>query len=210
MTQPKSNGHAGRSNSENGPTGRPFGPEAELTDQELSPEALAEIWARRAYELAKPPPAEATGHTLHLLLFVLDNEQYAVEVSYVREVYQLEQLTPIPRTPNFVVGIFSARGRLISVVDLRAFFGLSPTNLSPESKVVSVGLDDGSGMEIGILSDEVTDVITVFEEDLDPALTSQVGNRVQFTRGIAPGMIVVLDMEALLKDKQLIVNEEIL
>jgi purine-binding chemotaxis protein CheW len=189
-----------------------------LAETEHSPDQLAEIWARRAYTLAEPPPAEATGQTLDLLVFLLNGERYGLEVAHVREIYPLEQLTPVPRTPGFVAGVFSARGRLISVIDLRTFLGLSTTRLhaSPaerreqggatETKIVVVAAAD---LEIGLLADEVTDVITIFKDELEPALTTHVGNRTESTLGIAPGMLVVLNLMNLLSDKRLIVSEEL-
>src|SRR5262245_12469400 len=93
-------------------------------DEQLSPAELAEIWARRAYALAQEPPVAVTGQTVALLIFRLDNERYGIEVTNVREIYPRQQLTPVPRTPAFVAGVFSARGRILSVIDLRIFLGL--------------------------------------------------------------------------------------
>ena len=187
--------------------------EATPGEKELSPAELAEIWARRAYNLAEPPPAEASGQTLDLLVFRLGGERYGLEVAHVREIYPLEQLTRVPRTPNFVVGIFSARGRLISVIDLRLFLGL-PSSLdegrkgrASETKIIVVATDD---LEVGLLADDVSEVLTVFKDELEPALTSQMGNRTESTLGLAPGMLDALNLKELLSDKRLIVSEELL
>ena|SRR5688572_8630562 len=187
--------------------------DSRLGEKELSPAELAEIWARRAYNLAEPPPAEASGQTLDLLVFGLSGERYGLEVAHVREIYPLEQLTRVPRTPNFVVGIFSARGRLISVIDLRLFLGL-PSSLdagrkgkASETKIIVVATDD---LEVGLLADDVSEVLTVFKDELEPALTSQMGNRTESTLGIGPGMLVALNLKELLSDKRLIVSEELL
>jgi purine-binding chemotaxis protein CheW len=184
-------------------------------EEELSLDELGKILARRAYTLAEPPAVETTGQTLDLLVFLLNSEQYGLEVAHVREIYPLEQLTPVPRTPDFVVGVFSARGRLISVIDLRSFLGL-PT-LSPPSpherqeqrganqgKIVVVATAD---LEVGLLADEVTDVITIFKDELEPALTTQMGSHAEFAQGITPNMLVVLNMKTLLGDKRLIIHE---
>jgi purine-binding chemotaxis protein CheW len=184
-------------------------------EKELTQDELAEIWAKRAYALAEPPPLEATGQTLDLLVFLLNDEQYGLEVAHVREIYPLDQLTPVPRTPNFVAGIFSARGRLISVIDLRVFLGLSTlSSLSPhewreqgkvtQAKVIVVAAAD---LEVGLLADEVADVITIFKDELEPALTTQMGSQAEFSQGIAPGMLVVLNLNSLLGDKRLIIHE---
>jgi purine-binding chemotaxis protein CheW len=179
-----------------------FGRGGSKPEEEWTPEELAEIWARRAAALAEPPPADVQGQRLHLLAFVLGNERYAAEVSHVREIYPLEQITPVPRTPAFVVGVFSARGRLISVIDLHAFFGLPQLSIAANSKVIVVA---AGGLEIGLLADDVTDVLTIYKDDLETALTAQA----EYMRGIAGGMLGVLNLDVLLSSKRLIVHEEV-
>jgi purine-binding chemotaxis protein CheW len=179
----------------------------------LSPAQLAEIWAHRAYELAEEPPGEAIGQTLDLLVFWLGGERYGLEVTNVREIYPLEQLTPVPRTPDFVAGVFSARGRILSVIDLRAFFGLPAIGLSDQTKIIVVTNTDPTSetaqMEVGILADEVADVVTTFNEDIQPPLTTHTGARAEYIQGIADNMLVVLNLNTLLSDKALIVQEEV-
>lgn len=228
LNQPSNSGN-GRQHPHNGQelfrahsepaVGRPVeqpGPDLEINGQEeeLSPQELAQIWARRAYELAEAPPAPMLGQTLDLLVFWLDGERYGLEVTNVREIYPLEQLTPVPRTPNFVTGVFSARGRILSVVDLRAFMGLSATELTDQTKIIVVGHTNPASemgqMEIGLLADEVADVLTVFKEDIDPPLTTHTDTRTEYIHGVTTDLLVVLNLNTLLNDKRLIVYEEII
>jgi purine-binding chemotaxis protein CheW len=104
-----------------------------------------------------------------------------------------------------VVGVFSARGRLTSVVDLHAFFGLPPLNHSDKSKIIVVAIDD---LEVGLLADEVIDVLTVFKDDLDAALTTHADPQAEFIYGITADMLVVLELNKLLSDNRLIIQEE--
>jgi purine-binding chemotaxis protein CheW len=180
----------------------------------LSPTELAEIWARRAYELAEEPPAPATGQTVDLLVFWLGDERYGLEVTGVREIYPLEQLTPVPRTPDFVAGVFSARGRILSVIDLRAFLGLPALSLSDQTKIIVVTntnpTPETNQMEIGILADEVTDVITIFKEDIEPPLTTHASAQARHLQGVTSDMLVVLNLATLLQDERLVIYEEIM
>jgi purine-binding chemotaxis protein CheW len=187
----------------------------------LSPAALAEIWARRAYELAQEPPEESAGKTLDLLVFWLGKERYGFEVTNVREIYPLEQLTPVPRTPGFVAGVFSARGRILSVIDLAAFFELPrPARVKGEAspaKIIVVANDDASGkraagpmVEVGILADEVADVVTIFKQDIQPPLAAHSGVRAEYIQGLTADLLVVLNLNTLLSDKRLIIQEELI
>lgn len=198
------------------------------SDDTLNPAQLAEIWARRAYELAQEPPAPSTGKTIDVLVFWLGKERYGIEVTNVREIYPLEQLTPVPRTPGFVAGVFSARGRILSAIDLAAFFDL-PRPANPQSgkakgegnvhKIIVVANNDLSDtgprrsnemVEVGILADEVADVVTIFKQDIQPPLTTHTGVRAEYIQGLTADLLVVLNLSALLSDRRLIIQEELL
>jgi len=193
---------------------RPHSEVAIQNGDSISPEELAQIWARRAYDLAEEPPAEETGQTVDLQVFRLAGESYGLEVTGVREIHPLHQLTPVPRTPPFVAGVFSARGRLLSIIDLRAFMGLPAIERSDQTRIIVVTNTDPTsetaGMEIGILADEVDDVVTIFKEDIEPPLTTHSSAESDYIEGVATGMLVALNLSTLLSDKRLIVKEELI
>jgi purine-binding chemotaxis protein CheW len=185
-----------------------------IREEEASPELLAQIWSQRAYILAEAPAAAATGQTLDLLIFRLGNERYGVSVSHIHEIYPLERITPVPRTPAFSVGVFSARGRILSVVDLKAFFGMTPLALTQQTKIIVVSNSSAATninrIEIGILADEVADVNTIFNKDIEPPLTTHNGMRAEYLHGMTSDLLVVLNLDAILEDERLIVYEEML
>lgn len=182
-------------------------------DDILDPAVLAEVWSRRAYILAEKPPDIATGQTTDILIFRLGNERYGIDVANVREIYPLEQLTPVPRTPKFVAGVFSARGRILSVIDLRMFLGLAESGLSDQTKIMVVTntnpTSDMISLEVGLLADEVVDVLTLFKEEIQPSLTTHTATRAEYIQGITADLLTVLNLNNLLNDRQLIIHEEI-
>ena len=183
-------------------------------EQRRSAEQIAAIWQRRAEALAIPLHVASEGTTLELLVFSLGGKRYGIKVNHVREIYPLRQITPVPRTPEFVVGVFSARGRLLSVIDLHAFLCLPRASLAHNSKIIVIASEDqGAGskdeMELGLLADEVENVLTLFEDDLTPMVSSLNDSQVEFTLGVTADMLVVLNLETLLNNKRLIIHEEI-
>lgn len=178
------------------------------SDQVLSATELAEIWERRAHQLAQEPVKEAVGETIDLLVFRLNDERYGIEVANIREIYPLERLTPVPRTPNFVVGVFSARGRILSVIDLQAFLGLPSLDHNNQAKIIVVTNTDMDNFEVGILTDEVEDVVTLFENDIHSALPTNKDTSANYVKGVTSDLLELLDLNTLLKDKRLIVNDE--
>jgi len=173
-------------------------------EENITPEKLAGIWAKRAEALAQPPPVEATGLTIHLLTFLMGAESYGIDVSFVHEIYPLGQVTLVPRTPNFVVGIFNARGKLISLIDLCSFLGLPNIKQSQENKIVVVG---NNHLEVGFLVNEVVDVAKVYRNELASPFAGQATAQSKYTLGIGPEMLIVLDVNLLLQDPNLIVDQ---
>jgi purine-binding chemotaxis protein CheW len=87
------------------------------------------------------------------VVFRLERDRYALPLSAIREVVEAPELfTRVPRTPKSVRGVINLRGRVVTVVDLRALMGLETTPTSTASKVV---LLDRGRRELGLL---ITDV----------------------------------------------------
>jgi len=127
---------------------------ASATDERQSElEQVQAVLRRRAEVLAQEPPNEdVEGHQMGVISFRLAGETYAVEMTYVRETLPLGNLTPLPCTPPYVIGIINLRGRIVSITDLRILFGL-PVESLPDGVTVIV-LSDGT-MEFGVLAETV-------------------------------------------------------
>jgi purine-binding chemotaxis protein CheW len=161
----------------------------------------------RATLLAREPSPEAeAGEFLDVVTFLLADETYGVESAFVREVYTLKYLTPVPCTPSFVLGITSVRGRIVPVIDILKFFGIARESLNEFDKIVIVA---SGGIEAGIRADAVSGVQSVPLEKLQAILPTLTENLEKYLRGVTPERLVILDTAALLSDPALIVNEEV-
>ncbi len=170
------------------------------------PEEEKKILRERARTLAKEPGKKTAGEEIEIVEFLLAYESYGIDMSFVREVYPLHDLTPVPCTPPFVSGIINVRGQVLSVLDLKKFFDLPDKGLGDMNKVVILRSDE---MEFGILADEVYGISSVLVNDLQPSLPTLAGIREDYLRGITKDRVVVLDAQKLLSDRSLVVHEEI-
>ncbi len=100
-------------------------------------EETRRILKTRAHALAREPAKTQTAaESLEVVEFLLAYEKYAIESRYVREVYPLEDLTPLPCAPAFVLGIVSVRGEIISVINIKKFFDLPEKGLTNLNQVI--------------------------------------------------------------------------
>jgi len=168
----------------------------------VSPDEM--ILFERAKDLARPMKAgDDRGEDLEVLEFYLSGERYAIEMEYVSEVSLLRHLTILPGTPDFILGIISIRGRVVSVTDLRVFFSLPRKGLSDYNKIIV--LSDKS-MEFAILADQVQGVSRQNVNKMQPSPESVKGIGKEFVQGIFPGTLIFVDAKAVLSDPRLVVN----
>jgi purine-binding chemotaxis protein CheW len=166
-----------------------------------------QILRARARALARPPVHPPVAETLlYVVEFRLAQERYAIETRYVREVYPLKDLTPLPCTPPFVRGIVNVRGRILPVLDLKKFFDLPEQGLTDLHRII---LLDGNDLELGLLVDATVGVRSVPGDSLQPSLPTLTGIRSEYLKGVAAGHLVVLDVARILADQNIIVHEDV-
>jgi purine-binding chemotaxis protein CheW len=172
-----------------------------------SAEETKKILKARARRLARDDAKEKTvGEAIEIVEFLLAYETYGIESSYVREIGPLKELTPVPCTPPFVLGIINVRGQIISVIDMKKFFDLPERGLTDLNKVIIV---HDEKMEFGILADSILGVRKIPREEIQPPLPTLTGVGAEYLTGVTNEPIVVLDMAKILSSKNLVVHEQI-
>jgi purine-binding chemotaxis protein CheW len=163
------------------------------------------VLRERARALARPAADPlAPTDSLELLEFRLAGERYAVETRFISEVQPLRDLTPLPGTPAFVLGIVNLRGRILPVYDLKKFFSLPEQGLTDLHRIVVI---NGHGLEIGLLADVVVGVRELAPGALSPALPTLSAIASAYLKGVSEERLVVLDLERLLLDPRIVVND---
>jgi len=164
------------------------------------------ILKARALALAKQPEEKKEDdESIEVVEFLLANERYCLESSFVREVYPVKDLTHLPCTPSFVIGIINVRGQIISVIDIKKFFDIPDKGITDLSRTIIVCNDQ---MEFGILADEILGVRLIPLWNIQPSLPTLTGIRAEYLRGVTEDRLVVLDVEKILSDKKIIVHDE--
>lgn len=128
-----------------------------------------------------------------LVVFTLGNEEYAVNISYTQEIMRVPKVRKIPSTPDFVEGVFNLRGNVISVVDLKKKFEMGQWEKSIDNRLLVLELD---GMKLGVIVDDVAEVLRVEEDTIRQVNDEIVGiskNSIQGIGLIDERIIMVLD-----------------
>ncbi len=125
------------------------------------------------------------------LTFVLAEEVYGLEILKVREIIGFMEITTVPRTPEFIKGVINLRGKVIPVIDLRLKFGMPEVEATDQTCIIVVDVD---GVEIGIVVDEVDEVLQVMEADIEdaPAFGASVDTDFILGMGKTNGKVTIL------------------
>lgn len=120
------------------------------------------------------------------LTFVLGDEEYGLQILKVQEIIRLQEITSVPRTPDFVRGVINLRGRVVPVIELRKKFGMEAVADTDKTCIVVMQIiQDEQTVVMGIIIDEVREVRNFLAEEIEetPSFGSRVA--VEFILGVA-------------------------
>lgn len=133
-----------------------------------------------------------------VIVFQLQDEEYAVPVDQVGSIERLQSITRVPQTVNYIKGIINLRGVVIPVIDLRTRFGMEEIAHTDETRIIIVHLED---FEVGLIVDLANDVIDL-PADMIESAPEVVGTvNIDYISGVAKigkRLLVILDLDKVL------------
>ena len=162
-----------------------------------------------------------TGDAIQLVTFKLGRETFSVNVNQVREIGKVEEITHVPKMPEFIEGVMNLRGQITTVIDLRRRFGIATSSpnanatttananstantRSNQERIIVVEIGDN---QLGIIVDAVQDVMRISPEHISPPpkmISSNVNAR--FLTGICKlpnQLIMLLDLSKVLSEEEI-------
>ena len=140
---------------------------------------------------------DSTG-TMQLVSFHLADETFGVEITKVREINLMCEITQVPQSPPYVKGLINLRSNVIPVVDLRSLFGLPENELNSESRIMVMQV--GSRI-IGIIVDGVDEVLRISKKEIAPPPPTVTGLEQDYLMGIVrleSKLLILLDIDKVL------------
>jgi purine-binding chemotaxis protein CheW len=102
------------------------------------------------------------------LTFALGHESYGIPVAKIREIIRMQDITAIPKVPDYVKGVINLRGTIIPVIDLRAKFSLPQVEITERTCIVVVQVQTETAISsMGLIVDQVEEVIQFEEKDME-------------------------------------------
>ena len=146
------------------------------------------------------------GAQLKVLEFKLTNESYAIDSNYITSVISLKELTPLPCTPEFILGIINLNGRILAVINIKEFLNLSEKVLTNLNRVILLKYQN---IELGILADEIIGNTHIYTDKLQATIPTLKGEKNDYLEGITENRSILLNIKKILTDDIIIINDEV-
>ena len=140
------------------------------------------------------------------LTFMVEKETYAVNIACVTEIVGMQRISEIPDVPNYIKGAMNLRGKVIPVMDQRLRFKMPARNYDERTTIIVLDLE---GVPTGLVVDQVTDVLTIPQDKIDPPPHWLHGGKQGVIKGLgkhSDNVSIILDVPHLLYDKELHVD----
>ncbi|HEY3420867.1 MAG TPA: chemotaxis protein CheW [Methanomassiliicoccales archaeon] len=148
---------------------------------------------------------ELTGDEEQIVSFQLGKSTFAVSVNQVREIGKVQDITKIPKMPDYIEGVMNLRGQITTVIDLRKRFNIDDGvgGRTAQSRIIVAEVGDN---QIGIIVDSVEDVMRVPKNSISaPPKTLASAMDAELLTGICKlqdKLIMLLDLNKIMLSKE--------
>ena len=146
---------------------------------------------------------EAAEPSTQYCTFRFENELYGIEIDQIQEIINLQRIFPVPRAPNYIMGVINLRGNIVPVIDIKPVLKLPMWKQDANSRIVLINAEN---VIVGIVVDEIGDVVSLTGSKIEPLDIKQDDERSKFLMGISKlpdKVLVILDARRIIDDTKL-------
>ena len=145
------------------------------------------------------------------MTFKSGNEYFGLGIQYVNEIIQIQEITAIPETENYIKGLINLRGKIIPVIDVRLRFGQEAFEYNDRTCIIVLQVNSTM---VGLIVEKIADVVEIKDNDILPpptiSRTDQVNRKYIYGIGkVGDTVKLLLDPDKLLSDTDLSSVEQV-
>lgn len=141
-------------------------------------------------------------NSIQYIVINIGDEQFGIDIKYIENIVRMQNITRVPHVQPYFKGVINLRGEVVPVMSLRLKMNLEDDVFTNNSRIIIVKLENNA--PIGIIVDEVKEVVTLDEKSIDPVIRDK--NKVEtFINGIGKNgenLISLLDLNMVISDKE--------
>lgn len=142
-----------------------------------------------------------TADGIEILFFNIGESIYGIEIKYVQEIINIEQITVVPKIPDYIKGVINIRGKVVPIISVRNRFGIEEIPYDDRTCIIVLEFDDGE--QVGIIVDRVQEVLVAKPTDISKAPDSKNVNANRYIKSIIEidgDIKLLLDCDKLIAD----------
>lgn len=151
---------------------------------------------KRDFSLNRPVKHDTT----QFIVTQLGGEQYGIDIKYISNIIRMSKITRVPKVPNYIKGVINVRGVVIPTISLRLKMGLPEDEVTKKTRIIILTLEQHES--IGVLVDEVKEVVTLDEEHIE-RMGYEKDEKERFLSGVGKAdgkLISLLDITSVLAE----------
>lgn len=133
----------------------------------------------------------------------MGDEMFGIDIMYIDNIVRMQHITRVPKVPHYIKGVINLRGEVIPVFSLRLKMGMEEIEETNKFRIIILKVD---GDSVGIIVDEVREVITIEKEEIEKPYHDSSSSTQNFLMGVgkhADGLVSLLDINEILSEKTL-------
>lgn len=136
--------------------------------------------------------------TKQYIVVKLDNEQYGIDISMIDNIVRMQQITRVPMAQPYFSGVINLRGEIIPVLNLRLKFELDPKEYTNATRIIIIKPENNA--KIGVLVDEVREVVTLEEDNIEKAVYDEQGINLIGVGKYKDSLISLLNIQGIISE----------
>ncbi len=141
--------------------------------------------------------------TTQFIVVRLGDEQYGINIKYIDNIVRMQHITRVPKVQTYFKGVINLRGEVIPVMSIRLKMGLPDDEVTNSTRIIIIKME--SGAAVGIIVDEVKEVVTLDESNIEKVGYDSKEEKQNFIHGVGKsngGLISLLELNAVLGEKE--------
>ena len=142
-------------------------------------------------------------NTTQYIVIKIGEEQYGIDIKYIDNIVRMQQITRVPKVAPYLRGVINLRGEVIPVMSLRLKMDLPIDEITKATRIIVLKVEQ-EGM-IGVIVDEVKEVVTLDNSQIEKVSYDSKEDKVNYINGIGKyegGLISLLDLNTVTLEKE--------
>ncbi|MCR5278161.1 MAG: chemotaxis protein CheW [Lachnospiraceae bacterium] len=131
------------------------------------------------------------------IVIQVGDEQYGINIAYVDNIVRMQAITRVPKSASYIKGVINLRGIVVPVMSLRLKMGLEADEYTKATRIIILKLEHIG--TVGVIVDEVKEVITLDSEAIEKVSTDTSTDKVNFVQSVGKSngsLVSILDLNA--------------